>query len=98
MIFNVAMQHIRGLIAGFALCATIGVAQTPPADPIVPPPTIADWTALAALPDLSGTWSPDLRDQYTQEDSNPPAWTPKVREQVAHWLAEEKAGRVRPAM
>jgi len=93
MIVNVAMQHIRGLIAGLVLCATIGAAQTPPPDAVVPPPTARDWAAIAALPDLSGTWSPDLRDQYAQEDSNPPAWTAKVREQVAHWVAEEEAGR-----
>jgi hypothetical protein len=59
----------------------------------MPAPQAGDWTAIAALPDLSGTWSPDLRDQFEQEDSNPPAWKPEIAEQVAHWLAEEQAGR-----
>lgn len=47
----------------------------------------------ADLPDLSGTWSPDIRDQFAREDTNPPPWKPEIVDQVAHWIAEEGAGR-----
>lgn len=59
----------------------------------MPAPSAADWAALAELPDLSGTWSPDIRDQFAQMRTNPPAWKPEIAEQVAHWFAEEEAGR-----
>lgn len=36
------------------------------------PPTLADWQALAKLPDLSGVWTPVISDQVAQERTNPP--------------------------
>jgi hypothetical protein len=59
----------------------------------MPAPSAADWAAIARLPDLSGTWSPDISDQNRQIQSNPVPWTPAVAKQVAHWVAEEQAGR-----
>jgi len=76
-----------------ALAASPLAAQTPPLDEIVPPPTAQDWADIASLPDLSGTWSPDISDQFAQMRTNPPAWKPEVQEQVDHWFAEEEAGR-----
>jgi len=74
------------LLAGsLALLAQPAASQTAP--------TAADWAAIADLPDLSGTWSPDIPDQFAQEEANPPPWKPEIAEQVAHWLAEEADGR-----
>jgi hypothetical protein len=59
----------------------------------MPPPSAEDWAAIARLPDLSGTWSPDISDQNQQIEANPVPWKPEVAKQVAHWVAEEVAGR-----
>jgi len=72
--------------------ASAAPAQAP-ADPIVPAPTAADWTALGRLPEWSGTWSPDIKDQNAQIGTNPVPWKPEVQKQVDHWTAEEQAGR-----
>lgn len=81
-----------GIIAAGFLVSGAG-AQTPPPDPIIPAPTPEDWAALAELPDFSGTWSPDITDQFRQMRTNPVPWTPEVQEQVDYWTAEENAGR-----
>jgi hypothetical protein len=49
--------------------------------------------ALAAPPDFSGVWIPDVRDQKRQETANMPPWKPNILPQVQHMIAEEKAGR-----
>jgi hypothetical protein len=72
-----------------------GQAQAPARDDLIPAPTAKDWADIARLPDLSGTWFPDIGDQKRQERSNPPPWKPAVAAQVAHWFAEEEAGRPR---
>jgi hypothetical protein len=77
-----------------ALAAAMSAgAQTPPTDANVPAPTAADWAKIARLPDLSGTWSPDISDQNAQIKTNPAPWKPEIQKQVDHWDAEEKAGR-----
>src|SRR5437868_5746223 len=81
-----------------ALAVTVILADAPAfaaAEPINPPPTPADWAALATLPDWSGIWAPDTIDQVRQEKSNEPPWTSKVAEQIAFMRSEEKAGRPR---
>jgi hypothetical protein len=50
-------------------------------------------SALAAPPDLSGVWIPDVRDQGRQETENIPPWKPDMRKQYQHMVDEEKAGR-----
>ncbi|MFT3966192.1 MAG: hypothetical protein QM690_09945 [Sphingobium sp.] len=77
----------------FALALASPVPAQPGADPIVPAPRPADWTALGRLPDWSGTWSPDISDQNAQIKTNPVPWKPEIQQQVDHWAAEEKAGR-----
>ncbi len=74
------------------LLASPAQAQ-PAADPINPAPTAADWRAVAALPDWSGSWSPNIVDQNAQITSNPVPWKPEIQKQVDHWTAEEQAGR-----
>lgn len=75
------------------------LAVAPPAlaqlanDPLDPAPTAADWARIAELPDLSGSWSPDISDQNAQIKTNPVPWKPEVQAQVDHWAKEEKEGR-----
>ena len=49
--------------------------------------------APAALPDWSGVWIPDQRDQDAQVASNPTPWNARAAKLVAHLAAEEQAGR-----
>jgi len=59
------------------------------------PPTAQAWADLARLPDWSGVWNPDFRDEVAQEHTNIPPWTPAVAAQVAQMHVEEKAGHPR---
>ncbi len=52
-----------------------------------------DSVAGAVLPDFSGVWLPDVKDQKQQEKTNMPPWKPEIRPQIDHMIAEEKAGR-----
>ncbi|CAN5187706.1 hypothetical protein BH10PSE13_BH10PSE13_10410 [soil metagenome] len=73
--------------------AGTALAQPVTADPVAAAPKAADWTALSRLPDWSGTWSPDIKDQNAQIATNPLPWKPEVQKQVDHWVAEEQGGR-----
>lgn len=73
------------LAACLAVACASGTAHTQVAT--------SDWAALAALPDWSGTWIPDVADQSAQITGNPPPWLPAVAAQAARLAAEEKAGR-----
>jgi len=77
-----------------ALLAGPAASQAISPDVMVPAPQPADWAAIGELPDLSGTWLPDLGNQRSQEQGpDAPPWNPEVRKQVDHWFAEENAGR-----
>ena len=79
-----------------ALFAGPATSQGVSPDVLDPAPTAADWAAIAKLPDLSGTWLPDLADQARQEQgAEAPPWKPVIKKQVDHWFAEEQAGRPR---
>ncbi|MEL1249549.1 hypothetical protein [Aurantiacibacter gilvus] len=83
-----------GLIAIIAAATLSTTATAQDWDAIsMPRPAPEEWAAIAELPDLSGTWSPDIRDQFAQMDTNPPNWLPHVQEQVDYLYAEEEAGR-----
>jgi hypothetical protein len=90
------MREGHGLLAiALALLAGPAAGQVSP-DELIPAPTAADWAAIGQLPDLSGTWLPDIADQKRQErGSDAPPWKPEVQKQVDHWFAEEQAGRPR---
>lgn len=60
-----------------------------------PVPTAADWNAIGKLPDWSGYWIPNIRDQTVQETSNTPPWNAKVAKEMAAARAEEQAGKPR---
>jgi hypothetical protein len=90
-----------GRVAVFAACATavvvagLGAASVRAADkePIDAAPTLKDYSALAMLPDWSGTWTPDMTDQVKQETTNPPPWKPEIAKRVKKMYADEEAGR-----
>ena len=91
-------RWIAAFAAGTAIAAvTIGFAATPARtadkEPIDPAPTLKDFTALAGLPDWSGTWTPDITDQVAQEKSNPPPWKLEIAKQIKKMYADEEAGR-----
>jgi len=98
---RVVFKHLRlravrlHWILGLAVLA--GTAQSPANSAennvLNPPPTLADWQALAKLPDFSGVWTPVIGDQVAQERTNPPPWLPPIAKQVEHMYAEERAGR-----
>jgi hypothetical protein len=79
--------------AAIALAAPLADAQTAPTPVIDPTPSGSDWAAIGKLPDWSGVWVPDRRDQGRQVKSNPPPWNAHAAAQVAHMEAEEAAGR-----
>jgi hypothetical protein len=85
----------RLAIAALCLMAAAPArAQTPaaPGGPVNPAPTARDWAAIAALPDWSGVWVPDVIDQNKQVKSNPPPWTEAAAKKVAALVAQEEAG------
>jgi len=73
-----------------ALCAGSATAQGAERNP---PPTPADWAALARLPDWSGVWTPNISDQNAQIKGNPVPWQPAVQKVIDRLEADEKAGR-----
>jgi len=91
------MRSSHGALAiVLALLAGPAASQAVSPDLLDPAPAAADWAAIAQLPDLSGTWLPDLADQARQERGpDAPPWKPEVQRQVDHWAAEERAGRPR---
>jgi hypothetical protein len=88
---------MRALIVLYgALTSLLFGATGYAADSVInPPPKPAEWAALAKLPDWSGSWNPDMTDQFRQMGSNPTPWTDAARAQIAQMEAEEKAGHPR---
>ncbi len=85
--------HRAMLLVGCLALAGVAVAEN---DVTNRPPTLADWQALAKLPDLSGVWTPVLSDQVAQERTNPLPWTPPTAKRIQQMHDEEKAGRPFP--
>jgi hypothetical protein len=78
----------------FAAASVIIVANTSTAQEAgASPAREKEWAAMAALPDFSGVWVPDVKDQHRQEAANMPPWKAEVLPQIERMLAEEKAGR-----
>jgi hypothetical protein len=50
-----------------------------------------DWADIARLPDWSGTWTPDIKDQDAQRDS--PPWNARAGKIIADMIAAELSGR-----
>ena len=79
--------------ATLLLAACAGRQGARAADDITPAPTPAQWSAIAKLPDWSGIWAPDIRDQNRRIASEPTPWTPTAAAQMDHMRAEDRAGR-----
>ena len=80
------------MLAWAGLAATVSPAVAASADLVNPPPAATDWTALAALPDWSGVWNPDITDQNAENVRNPPSWNPAAAAKIAALQAREQAG------
>jgi len=80
-----------GLVAAaLVLCGSSAFAGGEPAGRA---PTPQEWAALAALPDWSGVWTPDIADQFIKARTNAPPWTPKVAAEMEAMDAAERAGK-----
>ena len=84
------MRWSRG--ACVAAVAAALAAPAAGAGPAADAPHAGAWAALARLPDWSGTWIPDQRDQERQMQTNPPPWTPKAAHEAEALAAQERAG------
>jgi len=58
-----------------------------------PAPSAKAWAAIAARPDWSGVWLPDVIDQAMQIKTNPPPWTDAAGRKAAALAAQETEGR-----
>jgi hypothetical protein len=87
-----ATAYANVVLAGFG--AVVGAAA-PAAPEMNPAPKAEDWTAISKLPDWSGYWIPNIRDQTVQETGNTPPWNEKIAKEMAAARAEEKAGSPR---
>jgi hypothetical protein len=82
----------RASLVAAALVLCCGPASAAD-DPAGRAPTPREWAALAALPDWSGVWTPDIDDQFHKARTDIPPWTPKVAAEMAAMAADEKAGK-----
>jgi len=71
--------------------AVLAVLATACGRPAVTSPPNTE-PAIAALPDWSGIWVPDVEDQFKQVDSNPLPWKPQVAAEVKRLTDAEAAG------
>jgi hypothetical protein len=62
-------------------------------EPINPPPTAAEWAAIAKLPDWSGVWTPAPLDKGGVVVAEAPAWTPAAAARVARMQALDRDGK-----
>ena len=74
------------------LGAILVLMLAPAALAAAPAPAEPAGAAMAGLPDWSGIWIPDQRDQDRQMTSNPPPWTPAAARQAEALAAQERAG------
>lgn len=75
------------------LAAVVILAAVPASAVERPAPRPQDWADIAKLPDWSGVWAPDIRDQNQQARTNPPPWNADAAKTIAFQQAEERAGR-----
>lgn len=77
----------------FALLGGLAAAQTAAPPPVRnPAPTARDWSRIATLPDLSGTWLPDRKHPNYPFGKVAPPWNAKAAAYIAEQQALEKAG------
>jgi hypothetical protein len=79
--------------AWLAGASAIAAAAFPTPSELDPAPTAQDWVAISRLPDWSGYWIPNIRDQTAQETGNTPPWNAKVAKEMARARADQDAGK-----
>ena len=89
---SLALSALLGVLA-WPAAAGEGASAASDAAAFNAPPTAQDWLAISKLPDWSGIWTPDMRDQEAQETSNVPPWTPAISKQMIQMAADEAAGK-----
>ena len=83
-----------GLLAAAVLVrSSAALADEDPLSVINPPPAAKDWADLAKLPDWSGIWLPNLKDQFAQISSNPTPWNQKAAVTIKRATDHQNAGR-----
>jgi hypothetical protein len=82
-----AARAWKALLMGGALIGSAALA-----DPVTPPPTPADYAALAKLPDWSGTWQPDWSQLFSSREADKPSLTPTAAAALAKFDAEKAKG------
>jgi len=94
------MEAPRLGVLGLTAAAIVMLASAPPAfasdddlSVLNPPPTARDWAALGKLPDWSGIWLPDLKDQFAQIATNPTPWNEKAAIMIKRQTDDQNAGR-----
>ncbi|HVY35504.1 MAG TPA: hypothetical protein VG960_13915, partial [Caulobacteraceae bacterium] len=80
------------LVAG-ALAGPPSVSAAAEAEVLNLPPTAQQWADLGKLPDFSGVWLPNPRDQIAQAKTNPPPWQDKPGAVLKFQTDEMQAGR-----
>lgn len=60
-----------------------------------PAPAARDWTAIAALPDLSGVWTPGALDRFPPGSTTAPPWNAQKAKEIAELQKLEKDGSPR---
>jgi hypothetical protein len=68
-------------LLGVLITPALG-ADAPAEKDLNPPLTAKDYAAIGKLPDWSGIWIPDQRDQNTQARKNPPPWKPEIKPRI----------------
>jgi hypothetical protein len=85
---------LLGLAVAIGLIGPAAAAAAQDAKPVLnPPPTAQQWADLAKLPDWSGVWLPDSRDQVRQAKTNMPPWNDKAGARVAKQTEDQKEGK-----
>jgi hypothetical protein len=85
---------------GRTVLALVGLAAWSPAlyaqepAPVLnPAPTRRDWSAIGALPDLSGVWTPGPIDRFPAGSTTAPVWKPEQATQIAALKQLDAEGR-----
>lgn len=85
------MKRLAPLAAAAIMLAASGNGL---ADPVTKAPTIADYEALAKLPDWTGTWQPDWQSMFSGAGGRKPI-EPALTPAAAKIMADYKSGQAR---
>ena len=69
------------------------LAQPEPGAVLNAAPSQRDWSAIGALPDFSGVWTPGPMDKFEPGSTTAPPWRPEQAEQIAALKQLDQEGR-----